>query len=263
MEEQDSVSRRMHDALQKTGYPLEMRVARAAREHRPAHLEQSRYYVDPSTRKVRETDVLTSWMSLHQDPRTRVTTWTHIYLAIECKSKPAPWVIFDDGGGMTDDPAVRLDMAVTIDGSENGYLHAKLEMRAATNTLFAPSRIGSGIAEPMAKNAENGDPAWSAVRAAVSAAHGVLADFDLTTPKGDGQVVNMVVQPVVVTSGSLCRAYLDEDGGLQVEQVERGEITVRRDERARLTRCLVVTEAYLGDLMRTAAQTADFYGFRG
>jgi hypothetical protein len=50
--------------------------------------------------------------------------------------------------------------------------------------------------------------------------------------------VNIGVQPVVVTSGALCRAYLDESGALQVEEVVRAELTVRPSEDARLTRCL-------------------------
>ena len=75
-----------------------------------------------------------------------------------------------------------------------------------------------------------------------------------------GDTANIIVQPVVVTSGVLCRAYLDRAGDLQVERVRHAELTVRQGEATGLTRCLVVTEDYVDTLMAHAAKTAEFYG---
>lgn len=260
-EEDDTVVGHVTKALARSGYPLEMRVANVARMHRPNYVHQSRYYVDPASGKIRETDVLVCWMSHFRDPRDGSGAWTATYLAIECKSKPAPWVIFDDGEGLTDDPELRLDLAVTQEGPSSVFLRQMLEVRPAPGTLFAPSRIGTGIAEPTNKNSET-NPAWSAVQSAVSAAHGFISDVDRSPDADAGEPVHILVQPVVVTSGALCRAYLDASGELTVEEVERAELTVRPTEDARLTRCLVVTETHVDELMQTAARTAEFYGYR-
>ena len=259
-DETESVVARVTKALSTSGYPLEMRVANVARQHTPNYVHQSRYYVDPLSSKIRETDVLACWMSRFRDPLDGAGVWTAVYLAIECKSKPAPWVIFDEGGAMTDDPELRLDLSVSREALETKYLRRMLEMRAASNTLLGPSRIGTGIAEPTAK-ANELNPAWSAVQSAVSAAHGFMSDAG-TFPSAEGdEPINILVQPVVVTSGVLCRAYLDDAGEIQVEEIERGEVTVRPTEDARLTRCLVVRETYVAELMQLAAQTSQFYGY--
>lgn len=257
-DENDSLVHRVRRSLEKSGYPLEMRVARLAHGHRPTYVHQSRYYVDPTTGKIRETDVLVCWTSVFRNPANNVMETTAVYLVVECKSKPAPWVVFDEGIGVADDPELRLDLCVTVEAPGSTYLRERLRIRAANGTLFAPSRIGTGIAEPTANSADK-NPAWAAVQSAVAAAHGFLSDAEIPAD----EQVNIVVQPVVVTSGGLCRAYLDDVDELQVEEVHRAEVTVRPNEEARMTRCLVVTEKYVDELMKIAAFTSDFYGFRG
>jgi len=61
--------------------------------------------------------------------------------------------------------------------------------------------------------------------------------------------------PVVVTSGALFRAYL-HGSEMTVEHVDRAEAKVRIGARLEPTRCLVVTETALPQLLAEAAKMA-------
>lgn len=242
-----------------TGYPLEFRVAEAARAHSPHWIDQSRYYADPVTRKMRETDVVVQWVG--QRRQVYATT----VLAIECKSKPRPWIVFDNNR-IENDPVARLDWALykaTNRHDANGDPIVDPDPAVATfvdteKSLFRMSRVGTGIVSAFPKKDEsqnNGwDPAWEAVQAAVSAAHGVNDDMIVSSP-GSFQLVRIAVFPVVVTSGRLFRAFLGSNGELDVEATDRAELLVRREHSEMLTRCLVVTELGLEALLAEAAVT--------
>ncbi|WP_440975052.1 hypothetical protein [Pseudoxanthomonas winnipegensis] len=76
---------RVHEWLEKSGYPLEMEVA--------AHLHSNGFSVTPSfiytdeeTGKNREVDIVAS--------KSDKMGFTHAGFVIECKSTPNPWVVF-------------------------------------------------------------------------------------------------------------------------------------------------------------------------
>ena len=248
----DKVKRR----LAETGYPLELRVAREARRHtNPLFVTQSRQYVDPLTEKLRETDVVACW-TVHSGDDFRF-----VYLAIECKSKPLPWVIFDAGDGPTDDASSRWEWAVRHEFPEPfphdtdfaGYFHLN-------RTLFRPSLVGTGVVEVDMGSSTPRDPrnaAWEAVQSAVAASHGITRDMnpDDPLPGTEWSSVRIGVFPVVVTSGTLFRGFLMSDGELAVEPVERGEVLVRSSTDVGITRCLIVTEGALPAVLMEAAET--------
>jgi hypothetical protein len=245
----DNLEEKVRGWLERTGFPLEMRVAEIARTAGPLWVSQSRDYVDPSTGTVRETDVVVAWRD-RESPGARF-----VYLVLECKAKPAPWVIFDDGGLPTDDAEGRLGWSVmrtALDRFERPKRPSVRSDAFVGGTLLAPSRVGYGVAEADFRDGRTGErnPAWDAVRSAVSAAHGVLAEFDSSQIQ-QGNIV-MLACPVVVTSGRLFRAFL-RDGELMVEEVPRGEVLIRHSQELDATRCLVVTE---GDLPKLFAQAA-------
>jgi hypothetical protein len=244
--------------LKKSGYPLEMRVAATMRAHRAYDARHSRPYVDPTTSLIRETDVVGLWVA--SPPR-----WVYVYLVVECKSSPKPWVVFDDGEGLSDDPERRLEMAVSGEFPAPGRFLARVEDdNGLHKTLLAPSRIGTSVTAITGQkpDANTPNPAWSAVQAAVSAARGFQADIDTENPVGATKetYVGVLTFPVVVTTGGLYRSWLDAGNELQVEAVDRAEVTVRPTTVPNLTRCLIVTEAGLPDLCQQARETADYFG---
>ncbi|MGW1344257.1 hypothetical protein ACWCOV_24680 [Kribbella sp. NPDC002412] len=274
--ERKSLIDRVRSGLEAGGYPLEMRVARMMRQHHAQSVEQSRYYVDRKTGAIRETDVIAMWSTstgpddpeiIEPDAVAGHVGCTYLYLVMECKSAPSPWVIFDDGGQPRRDPGESLQMTISqerpVDGIHLGRFLGG-EKHDAEGTLFGPSRVGSGIVEVRLKGQEAGNrpnKAWEAVQAAISAAYGVLADMDLDTPLDvlDWDYLGMIVQPVVITSGALFRCWLGDEDVLQLSEIQRGEVAIRPGTEPDLVRCLVVTESGLSELINDARRTMDLY----
>lgn len=251
----DDLSSKVLNWLERTGFPLEMRVAEAARRSRPLFVRQSSNYVDPSSGVVRETDVVVGW----RDPNLQHAC--HVYLVLECKAKPAPWVIFDDGGLPKDDADRRLGWTVQRTPRERGTVreaYVKDEVFSG-DTLFRPSRVRHGVLEVTFADSKSHErnPAWDAVRSCVAAAHGVLAEFDTRQIQQNSAVLLGI--PVVVTSGKLFRAFL-QDGELKVEEVDEAELLVRPGQALDQTRCLIVNELALPGLFARAAATPSIVG---
>ncbi len=242
--------------LSETGYPLELRVAREARRHtNPVYVTQSRQYVDPLTDKLRETDVVACWTAQSGDD------FRFVYLSIECKSKPLPWVIFDAGEGPTDDAKSRWEWAVRHEFPDPWSNAADLSDYFHLNrTLFRPSLVGTGVVEVDMGSSTPRDQrnaAWDAVQSAVAAAHGITRDMNPEDPLPGTEwaSIRIAVFPVVVTSGALFRGFLTPEGELAVEPIERGEVLVRSSTDVGLTRCLIVTEDALPEVLAHAAET--------
>ena len=254
MSNEDTVEAKVQEWLTRTGFPLELRVAREARRSRCLWAEQSRYFVDPETDQVRETDVVVG-LGPERQPSS-----SNVVLIVECKAKPVPWIVFDDGDLPTDDAEQRMSWAVGA-APRNRYgdgLRMGLIPNAFTgNTLLAPSRTGSGIVamEDRQKGQER-NSAWDAVRSAVSAAVGLAPEFDSrTVDNGDSP---LLLFPVVVTSGKLMRAYLSGDK-VAVESVDRAEVLWRPTARKAYVRCLVVREEAWPKLLQQAQATTAIF----
>lgn len=245
----DDLAHKVSEWLTKTGYPLEMRVAQLARKAGPMWVDQSRNYYDASSGKVRETDVVVAW------GQRQARGGSVVVLTIECKSKPAPWVVFDDGQPPTMDASWHLDDAAQRTATDELGNFRRISLRhgaRTSDTLLKPSYVGLSAVEVTFERPVDRNGAWDAIRAAVSAAHGVLAEFDAQQIQTTGG--NIVAFPVVVTTGRLFRSYL-EDGEMRLQEADRLEVRVRMGERLDQTRCLIVTEEALPQLLADAAKT--------
>lgn len=236
-----------------------MRVAEQAKQAGAASVDLSRYYADVETGKLRETDVVACFsLALGNQ-------YKQVFLVIECKTKPVPWVIFVAVDDPLDDARLRLEWAIFDQslGQPDAYSlrikrpwpdvagHPKV-----STTLLKASRLGSGIAA--GAESKNGDSGWEAVRSACSAAHGLAQDLDISSVhQSTFDQAGLAVFPVVVTSGKLVRAYLDENSELQVGEINRGELLVRQTTKSEHTRVIVITESALPELFRDAANTLE------
>ena len=83
-----NVVSKLREWLDKQGYPLEMRTARAFRDT-GFDVFQSHYYSDPESDSQREMDVIAVW--------PEITGQLEISFSIECKfSSGKPWMLFAD-----------------------------------------------------------------------------------------------------------------------------------------------------------------------
>jgi hypothetical protein len=274
--EPEALTERVRRWLTTTGYPLEMRVALELSKQRPSSIEQSKYYVDLNTRKIRETDVVGVWTARHENLDVELR------LVVECKSKPAPWIVFDSGDGPSEAIRERWDLSLhraPRDAVGNEIPFApnpkSFEMH---RSLFKPGILSYGVVELTTKanrdrrEAVDGngvreqsgdrDVAWDAVHKAVSAAEGLLAELpDGETRFNSAPTAHLVV-PVVVTTGGLVRAYL-AGSEIEVEEVERAEVLVRLAASSAPKRCLVVREEGLPKLLDEVQSTLDVLATSG
>jgi hypothetical protein len=89
------VKQEVHDWIQRTGYPLELRVARALRECGFERVGVSEYYNDPVTDRERECDVRGSFpvqVSHGTDGQARRSV--RVTVVVECKYiRKNPWIV--------------------------------------------------------------------------------------------------------------------------------------------------------------------------
>lgn len=244
-------------ALRDSGYPLELRVASAMRNAVPAphYVHQSRHYVDPVTGKLREADVIGCW---------RVANGEHFvfaYLVVECKSKPKPWVVFDSNDGMTGSPSDLLETLYTDEIPAGGRLQARVVDGALSSnrTLLEPVQIGHTVVDSKVGSKGDGgnqDGAYNAVQAAMSAVRGFTADTDRADLEARGKSIDVIVLPVVVTSGSLYRGWLDDNHDIDIAPVDLAWVALRADDEPRLRRCAIAREAAVTELVERARRTA-------
>lgn len=264
-------------ALRRGGYALEMQVAIKARSAFATTVIQSGYYIDQSTSKVREIDVAAMWADFSGTRERTVALW----LAIECKSKPAPWVVFDQHGlgGEYDIEFIfsRIPQISSPAGRTDFYRRGTAPGQSLA--LFDPARygFGTGIVEmPFNQDLEPEDSepessaqsgakrgqingAWAAVQGAIAAANGLRAEwrekFDFESIEESSDSLLTMWVPVVVTSGKLYTCKLDEQGAMELEEVRRASITAGAGPQLDNIRCLVVTEPEVDSLLADAAST--------
>ncbi len=248
--------------LKTTGYPLEMRVGSAFRRNTNFFCEHSVTYVDPVSGDIRTTDI-----SIGQGIRpTAVEKGLEFELFvnfyIECKARPAPWIVFVDK--LNNRPAKVEDFApgltfwctpCTI--SEKAlpkyleFVNKDGDIRGLSSILNPCVIPGYEICEKRKETRSSVDPAYAAVRQAASAAVG------LTHERGSQDDSDPCVAfPVLVTGGMLYEAWMDEQDELQVKRVETSRVLVSLDRIHGPTLVHVVTERGLEDFIQECNETA-------
>jgi hypothetical protein len=169
------------------GFALESDVARVFEARRFATL-QGQSYRDPNTGKTRSIDVV-----VRAPTKIPARIQYELLLAVECKySKNLPWLV-----RRTEMYGAQLQWTPIASKPMRDWLVASVGA-AASRVIPLPNPIGFEIIEAQLKadvprKEPEADKARSAVRQAVSAAHGLVPGGDLAK----------LVIPVVVTQGEL------------------------------------------------------------
>ncbi|MDT7790795.1 MAG: hypothetical protein QOD59_231 [Mycobacterium sp.] len=241
---------KVRNSLRKSGYPLELRVVAVLEKANPKYSHHSRYFVDPRTEKVREIDVVACWQVRN----------SFAYLVAECKSKPAPWVVFSSS--LVSDCPELLQLLYTWEFYDEPRLQAVVEAPdfRADSTFLQAVQVGTSIVEVKFGKEKDSDPyrndsAYDAVRAAMSAVEGFRNDVDEEAMRGL-ESVSVIALPVAVTSGSLFRGWLDDDGDIAIEETDLAFVTVRLGMETIPKLCAVTTEKGLPRLAAQARCTA-------
>lgn len=268
---QESTTEKIRAWFEKTGYPLEMNVARAWLRagfvtYQSEHfrdVEGDLDVLDPDSvraGKVREIDVLSVQVaheisdispSSPSSPRELVTAFV-----TECKSgktsKDKPWVLLSRE--RSGEPLPMPDQQTAGAGGGQAALRLLAAVPASLErSIFAvPERVAYSITRAFTdRDDENYDVPYQACVSAAKAAK--YWAWKYGTDRGSA----VVVFPVVVTSAPLMQAWLGPEGRVEIAQVDRGVFLWRNPVVATVTRVDVLTEAAMPTFAAEAKDTCD------
>lgn len=232
--------------LDQGGYPLEMRIAQKL-ERRGLMVRQSDYFQDPRTEVYREIDVTTSIMN-----RIANVALT-INFVIECKRNDGkPFVIFT-----SENPSNAAKQVNDMFGVIYSMIATKGFARLANKLLgkvvnkeiplfIAPENVGYFVttafrgkmkfdtdpnrAQPSREEQkeDSKDLAFEALLGVMAAANASIRHIEANpTPEGFNISFAQLSIPIVVASGKLCVAHLDEHGETVVREVDSYPVYAR------------------------------------
>lgn len=244
--------------LDTSGRALELRVARTFRREGAKPVSQTFRYLDPTTGVLREGDVLAEfgWKGRQEVPCS-------ITAVVECKSsKQAPWVAFYDRQMAR---ATQLeDWVYFMHGPFQGITQP-LPRIWVGHAPFDTQQVATHIVAAHAGD-KSLDQASDAVRQVLSAAESERERY--VTRQGRDPKRGLVVLPVIVTAAPLVKCRLDNDGEVELEQVESLVVTGHSNN-GQVKRTYVLNESQvctfahsLKVLAKAAGDEAEFHRSR-
>lgn len=227
--------------LDKQGYPVEMTVARAF-QGSDFRVHQSHYFIDPSTSKSREVDVLVT-KQVDIDGRS-----VRAVFVIECKkSVDKPWVVFTSSTSLPDHSQVVHRPTTPLGRSLLEAFHTSL----ANQGMFGfPDQSGYAVTTALG-NKDNKDRAYDAVHSVASATEYLVSLLTSTTTVA-------VFFPIVIFEGHLFGCRLDENGETVITEEDSAVLVLRKAiGRAPHTVVHIITLNGLDDFVRLVGRTCE------
>jgi hypothetical protein len=191
--------------LEKEGFPLEMRSARAFR-HAGFEVRQSELYTDPESQSSREIDVIASLRS--------EIGFTEVDFFVECKSSKHPWVVLCAEDVLTGFNRISAFSMMSMKAREhctNDYTSLSPQI----NWLNKPNRCGYGLRKAL----NEADAGYAASMSAVKACNARL----YKNGRQSSPTAFTFTFPTIVVDTPIFECILSPEGELKLEQVERSE----------------------------------------
>lgn len=209
--------------LDKSGFPLEMRVAKKLVEAKFG-FRQGMYIDDPTESVSREIDIH-AWKVIGSYP-------LRINFIIECKQSSKPFLLFkypQMTGNSFIEYLPKINQHFTNPVGLSYLRHLELYLEGGQSLEMFSSFSSSGYALKAAHiDKDNKDYAYQAVMQTVNGCLSFKANLDkLGIPykmNSIGEMLNFAewIIPVVVIEAPLFEVYLDLDGEIQVKQITKG-----------------------------------------
>lgn len=238
-----SLESRVRSWLSVSGYPLEMRVARACREASLATI-QSEYVPNEDTQKNREIDVL-AYRQIGVAGKQAI-----VALVIECKSdKSKPWIIFSNDTAYT--PQVVMQKTPANSNAKHSLVSSGVATKAQSLPLFSmPERTGYTLVRAFEDKAS--DAAYQAISAVATASKSYVNQFN----KPSFSSLSVLAFPVLVVDSPLFECY-ELAGDVELAEVEYGLMVWRNPLSDRFSVVRVVTADRFPELAVEMASSFD------
>lgn len=188
------------------GYPLELKVGRILQACNWSVRHQA-FYTDPTSGKVRSTDVLASWQTFGDNSKA-----FKVSLAIECKHSEPPWVVFRGHEAAPSAQKAGLDSIVCL-GAGRRYVMRGRDLSGHPDLRLDQGHFGARQVKGAGQGGkDNRDYAYEAISQALSAATAFAQAADGNLINRMPRVVEAVI-PVVVIDAQLFEFFLDAAGG--------------------------------------------------
>ncbi len=229
---------KVQEWLETQGYSLEMKTASAFRAAR-FEVRQSTYYTDAETKKAREIDVQAIDRSLHG--------LVDIRFIVECKSGDKPWVLFSSPDALNNYDRLFAFAAMSKHAREFFSLE-RIEL-LTKYPWFMKDGVIAGYSMRQAFSKEV-DSAYAAVMSVTNACH-----HHVHVKEDKSRIPRLhFAFPLIVVDTPLIRCFLDENGRVQLQEVEEGELLFT----AHLGTCIrIVTQRSLPAFATQAKHVAE------
>jgi hypothetical protein len=243
---EDAGAEHVEQWLRKSGLPLEARTLAALRAVH-ADAEHARHYVDPTTGKVREVDIVARLYGRGSGTPNRAAVV--LTAVVECKSSPGvSWVALVDvetrRDFTSDDALLPAVQVIERRGASRGNL---------TRIWDAPVlRADDPLAYQLIDTGSRSET-WDALQQVLGAVDGVARDV----PDDTGRPALVVLLPVLVTASPLYTCRVTDDGVLDVKPIDHVPVVARLrvdDERQAVW---VVQERALARFAKVLRDSAD------
>lgn len=204
IQHEKSLTEKVTEWINSQGYPLEMKVASKLNDAN-FYIQQSVRYIDSQTLKSRETDVVCTYndsLGINQ-----------IQFAIECKSTKKPWILFTSKNTTYN----RLfAYAITSEKARTALVKHLEGLRTSLTWFAKEEQIGYSLAQAFTDGIDTPyEAVVSAVKASLFLRRANQENKFYTSPF-------FFVFPVVITSSPLFECYLDENGIMNVQEIQEG-----------------------------------------
>lgn len=202
---ENSLEAKIQEWLEKTGYPLEMRVA-GHFEAAGFDVRQAATFLDGKEDKGREIDVLAS------DPD--ILGILNISFVVECKATDKPWVIFTSDKRDNYSDFVLWSAVKSKDARQASF--PTLAMSKHFNALATSTRIGYSLRTAMAGNVDEG---YHVTKSLLAACASITREKE-ADPNALTTWPNLSFAfPVIVVSSKLFECSLDPNGRPALKEV--------------------------------------------
>lgn len=207
------VTPKIREWLQKTGYPLELRVGRRF-QAAGWHVNYSRWFRDIRTRKARALDVQAIVGAVKPQEASFFFS-----LCVECKTSTHPWIAFGSGTQLGRDGMLSFMMG---DLTRMCLISAKSESVAIPELVPATTpRVGGVVQAILGSKGESSPSAYRALLEARSSALAFDRDYRaLSIEVFPGLASVSVFIPLVVVSGQLFEYTVADDLSEKLREVD-------------------------------------------
>jgi len=250
---EESLESKIKKWLSKTGYSLEMRVAKHF-SSKGFRVTQSDYYIDFESGQKREIDIIARTYDWYEPPIELSISEVEIFANIECKAhQNQPWVFFKGDQNSIHDfetPLSNSDAQTLLNKTRTslGNTHFYQMAKSATN----------GVTQALCNTKQ--DIPYKAIMSALKSAEGkTIAELEFEKDKEaaggiDEYRYSACIFPIVITDAKLFEVSLTEAGEISVKEVGYSAVATRyprRKERfSKGTIVYVFTESAIPELTK-------------